>query len=415
MRIPQPTPHTSAFLLFLAFYCLIIIDVRHKSWRDPSSIFFNPNTAFERDYSLTREEQATAFIDSVGKSAEQHDQTKAGRSPSFCVGITTLQREGARYFQRNVGSLLAGLTEKERQDFWLEPFIVNVNPEEHLAYNETWLAAVSDHVLTYADAKPEVKAQVEVFKPDDFMKKALFDYSYLLRTCYEKDVPWVIMLEDDTIAADGWFYRTRNAVEELMGRRDFENVLYLRLFYNERILGWNSEEWMSYVLWSLLVEALVAGILFTALRYGPPENVKPIITPRTCVTIVGICTPMLLAIYFAAGRLTVAPLWRGLSKMPTYGCCSQAFVFPRHQIPALLEYYNSHVHEGGYVDVLTEIYGRREGFDRWALTPSVFQHVGGQSSKGVSVGRWGRKNTENIWNFSFERFDETELEGNHFG
>ena len=61
-----------------------------------------------------------------------------------------------------------------------------------------------------------------------------------------------------------------------------------------------------------------------------------------------------------------------------------------------------------------QIYAKREGFDQWALTPSVFQHVGGKSSKGESTGLWGRKNTENIWNFSFEMFDEKKLEKEHF-
>jgi hypothetical protein len=306
------------------------------------------------------------------------------------------------------------LTKEERQDFWLEPFIVNRDPEEHLTYHEPWLAAVSDHVLTYVDAPPHVKAQLEVFSPGDFMKKALFDYACLLRTCYNEGVPWVIMLEDDTIAAEGWFYRMRMAVEELVQRRDFGNMLYLRLFYNERLLGWNSEELFGYVVWSLSIEALVVGVLFVALRYGPPRT-KMVLTPRTIVMVTAICTPMLLALYFAAGRLTVAPLWRGLNRMPTYGCCSQALVFPRHQIPQLLDYYEAKVWEGGYVDVLTEIYAKREGFDQWALTPSVFQHVGGKSSKGERIGLWGRKNTENIWNFSFEKFDEKKLEKDHFG
>ena len=409
-----PTPHATAFLLFLAFYGLMIIDARHKGWRDPGSIFFNPDIAFEREYSLLREAQALSYIKSASESAEYLNHTKAGLDPTFCIGITTLQREGARYFQRNVGSLLAGLSEAERQDFWLEPFIVNMDPEEHLAYHEPWLEAVSDHVLTYADAKPEVKARVEVFRPDDFRKKALFDYAYLLRTCYERNVPWVIMVEDDTIAADGWFYRTRRAVAELTKRSDYMDMLYLRLFYNERLLGWNSEEWFSYVVWSLFIEALVISAIVAALKYGPKET-RQILTPLTSITIVAICTPMLLGLYFAAGRLTVSPLRRGLNKMPTYGCCSQAFAFPSHVIPEMLEYYNSKVFEGGYVDVLTEIYGRQHKLDRWALTPSVFNHVGGKSSKGEQTGLWGRKNTENIWNFSFETFDEKDLESEHFG
>ena len=412
LSLRRPSPHTAAFLLFLFLYALALVDIRHVSWRDPGSVFFDPARAFERQYSLVREAQATSFIKSAGENADVGlTVPKAGPNPEICAGITTLQREGARYFQRAVGSLLAGLTDAERNDLWLVPFIVNLDPEEHSAYNESWLPQVTDQVLTYADATSEVRAKVQAF--DDVKKKALFDYAYLLKTCYAKGMPWVVMLEDDTIAADGWYLRTKVALNELAGRRDFHSILYLRLFYNERLLGWNSEEWLSYVFRSLLVEVAVAGVLFAALRYIP--NSSPILTPRTCITLIIICTPMCIALFFSAGRLTVSPPPRGLHRMEKYGCCSQAFVFPREQIPELVSWYEVQLANGGYVDVLTEYYAKMEGLKRWAITPSVFNHVGSKSSKSQFVSRWGRSNTENIWNFSFERFREGELEGLHVG
>ena len=406
----RPTPHTIAFLLFLAFYLILYIDVRHIAWRDPGSIFFDPKLAFERHYSLAREAQAISYIESAGQFG---DYTKAGPDPSFCVGIPTLQREGARYFQRAVGSVLAGLTEDERRDLFLVSFFVNLDPTEHVAFKESWLPHVMDKVLTYDDVPRDMKEKVEVLPPGDFMRKALFDYVFLLRSCYESGTPWIVLLEDDVIGADGWFYRMRNAVQELVGKWDFGSILYLRLFYNERLLGWNSEETFGYVVRSLMVEIFVAAVLFAILRYYPPSATY--ITARTLSTVILVCTPMLITLYFCAGRLTVSPPSTGLSRMDTYGCCSQAFVFPREQVPDLITWYESNQLQGGFVDVLTEKYANMNGLDRWALTPSVFQHVGSTSSKGQFKSRWGRSNTENIWNFSFERFDEVELRKDHFG
>jgi hypothetical protein len=39
--------------------------------------------------------------------------------------------------------------------------------------------------------------------PKGHEKKALFDYSYMLRKCLDSGTPYILMLEDDTIAADG--------------------------------------------------------------------------------------------------------------------------------------------------------------------------------------------------------------------
>ena len=120
-----------------------------------------------------------------------------------------------RYFRTALGSTLAGLTEEERRDVYLISFIVDVDPNEHLAYNESWLPLLSDKVLTYNDASEQDSARVHRLVETDleFKRKPLFDYVYLLRTCYERGSPYIIMLEDDVVAADGWYYRTKKALK----------------------------------------------------------------------------------------------------------------------------------------------------------------------------------------------------------
>lgn len=410
----HPTGHAFALLAFLLWFIILVFDVRHWGYRDPGSVFFDPERAFERQYSHTREAEAESYIDIISQWGQQVD-VKATPNPSLCVGITTVQREwsGDKYFRRLMGSLLAGLTPSERQDIYLLPFIASYDEAMHSSYGEEWLDRSSDRVLTYENAPDSVRDHVQELEKNDpdFEEKPLFDYSYLLRHAYDLGTPYVVMLEDDTIAADGWYNRTKEAIATLEEQRarDFNNTLYLRLFYNERLLGWNSEEWPSYIMRIIMLEVLVLATMLLAIFFIP--GAASIIGIGTVCTIMLLIMPMFIALYFTAGRLTVAPPSAGLSRMDNYGCCSQALVFPRDQIPPLIEFFER---EGsGQIDELIEIYANENGLARYALTPSMFAHVGSRSSKETFLSAWGRSNTQNIWNFSFELLDREKLKDDH--
>ena len=114
------------------------------------------------------------------------------------------------------------------------------------------------------------------------------------------------------------------------------------------------------------------------------------------------------------------PVSEGVHQMPKFGCCSQAFVFPRTRIPDLVDLYKSkHI---GYVDMITEEYADANDEVRWAVTPSVVQHVGRHSSKGgdqdTSVVKKHKSKSElteveKLWNFEFERNNAAALRAEH--
>lgn len=102
--------------------------------------------------------------------------------------------------------------------------------------------------------------------------------------------------------------------------------------------------------------------------------------------------------------------------MPKFGCCSQAFVFPQSRVQDLVHLYEEK--KLGYVDMLTEEFANANNEIRWAVTPSVMQHVGTKSSKeepepeqqpqtktGPSVA--------DLWNFEFELNDPGALAQEH--
>lgn len=95
--------------------------------------------------------------------------------------------------------------------------------------------------------------------------------------------------------------------------------------------------------------------------------------------------------------------------MPRYGCCSQAFAFPRSRIADVVHWYEGR--KKGYADTLLEKYADENDEIRWAVTPSLFQHVGASSSKFDKMGN--RRKAKSIWNFPFEWYDPIALRAEH--
>jgi hypothetical protein len=398
------------FVLFAIAFCAAVQYFRIVASPDPSSFFLDVKRAYQRRYSTIRIEEAADFI-----ARSTKEQAKASSDPSICVGIATVQRDDAKYFDLLVGSLLDGLSDAERRDILLLPFIANIDPHTHYAFNESWLFDLADEVLTYENVLKKDKARMRYQEtPKGHEKKALFDYSYMLRKCLGSGAPYILMLEDDTIAANSWYRRTKAALMDMESRPELPSSIYLRLFYNTRIQGWNSEFWPHYLFWSVVFEVLLTSVLWLLHRSNAAAG--RFLTPRTTLTILFICSPACVALYFAAGRLTVHPNPIGIHQRNSYGCCSQALLFPREQVPPLLDYFKKE--KTGLRDVLIEMYADQNGLTRWALTPSVFQHIGSRSSKwkgngSEEVDENGLIATERIWNYHFEAWDAVELRREH--
>jgi hypothetical protein len=118
------------------------------------------------------------------------------------------------------------------------------------------------------------------------------------------------MLEDNVLAASGWYPKTQIAIRELQEKRNFHKAIYLRLFYTTHLLGWNKEEWRSYLCKSLFATGCI-GLLLVWLRLVNTPAAR-ILNNLTLGLLVAVYTPLCIGVFFAAGRLTVAPLRSGL-------------------------------------------------------------------------------------------------------
>ena len=210
MDFRPPWLTSSALIAFFFSYMSLVWCCRLTYYRDPTSKFFDPARAYQPVYSAFRQHEARAFIHSaVDRPFHRSNDT----TPGLCVGIATVNRDGARYFRMSVGALLQGLTETERQDVHLITLIAHTDPILHPAYSEEWLHNLADQVLTY-DLPPEQLQHIQALESEQglFREKALFDYRYLLNACYDVGASHIIMIEDDVLPMNGWYHRTVKAL-----------------------------------------------------------------------------------------------------------------------------------------------------------------------------------------------------------
>lgn len=201
-----------AILSFIALYLCVAQYCRWQYYRDPTSYFFDPQRGYTEGYSSVRRQEANRFITSV--SSNTYNQTRASPTPKFCLGVNSVARENVRYFPTSVGSLLDGLTTEERQEIYLVLFLAHTDPTTHPAYFELWLTNVADKVLTYSLLEDQLKHIQNLERERGlFREKALFDYTYLLKTCLAVGASHIIMNEDDVIALNGWYHRTKKALK----------------------------------------------------------------------------------------------------------------------------------------------------------------------------------------------------------
>ncbi|KAL6716992.1 hypothetical protein ACLMJK_004906 [Lecanora helva] len=397
------SPAAVALAAFFFLYLGVIQYCSYYFYRDPTSAFFDPTRGYERRYSLARQEEADRLIQSNSSAVPS---SKTPRKPQMCVGIATVGRDEEQYITSMIGSLLEGLSGTERSEVYLAVLIAHTNPDEHPIYGEQWLTDSVDKVLLY-DVNQKQKDDLMAWeKEKNYRKKAVFDYTYVLQRCRETGARWIAMIEDDTLAVKGWYPKAIKALEtadSLHPTTNEKDWLYMRLFFTEEFLGWNTEEWPRYLAGSVGVAGMVGMVLLLVRQF----LFDTVITNAVVAFICLVLTPACIMLYFFAGRLSMQPLHPGVYEMPKFGCCAQGLVFSHRMAPKVVSRL-AQVREG-FVDEIIEAWANEANLVRWVVIPSLLQHIGGHSSKGDDFGdksKYDRSVAEKIWNFGFEMYDD---------
>ena len=398
------SPGVIALIALLFIYLALVRYCSYVFYRDPTSAFFDPVRGYERKYSIQRQEQANLFIHNSSHSG--FPSAKAN-DIKMCIGIATVNRDEEQYVRSTIGSVLDGLNPQERQEIFLAVLIAQTDPHVHPIYGEQWLTNVVDKVLLYDVSQEQMADLIAWEQEKDYRKKAIFDYIYMLQRCQDTGAQWITMIEDDTLAVNGWY---RSAIEALAtaddqhSAADEDDWLYMRLFFTEEFLGWNSEEWPRYVAGSVGVTGFVAMVLLLVRRCVYEAHITNKLIAVICLA----CTPAYILLYFLAGRLSMQPLSPGVYQMPKFGCCAQGLVFSHRMVPKVIARLAQK--EEGFADELIEAWANEANLVRWVVVPSLLQHIGGHSSKGDDFGnkaKYDRSVAEKIWNFGFEMYNDT--------
>lgn len=118
-----------------------------------------------------------------------------------------------------------------------------------------------------------------------------------------------------------------------------------------------------------------------------------------------IYSALTILLFFATGRNTIFPLPEGVQEMPRFGCCTQGMVYPRDLVKDIAPYF--HGSKTRAIDSNFEDYANSHDELRFALVPSIMQHVGTSSS------RDDRFYAYKIFNFGFEFNDPNLLHEEH--
>ncbi|CEJ60058.1 hypothetical protein PMG11_08648 [Penicillium brasilianum] len=386
-------------VLFCTFAILYLFSLRYYhnvSYRDPTSYFFDPIRAYERRYSSSRIAEAEEFLSDAGNLRKPIRPEPEHSPPVICAGIATVRRRGQQYVGLTVASLLDGLSEEERNNIFLILLIGNTEPWKHPIYSEKWVDTLADRLLTYQEDDPDFDRLKEWEEGGWYRNKTIYDYTHLMKTCYDTGAEYVAMIEDDTLAVKGWLPSALKALDIVKERTTNKKWVYMRLFYVDDLLGWNSEEWPTYLAWSLIIWASLTGIMVAGKRIF--KNASKFFSANAIWIISCIFIPAAIALHFMAGKQTMWPISPGVHEMNKYGCCSQGLVFPRSIIPDLLE--RTDLTTDWLVDMMVEKIADHEGWTRWAVVPSLLQHIGATSSKGYGFD----DSAKTLWNFRFEDY-----------
>jgi hypothetical protein len=392
----------------VAFVIILILSLRYCAknfYRDPGSFFYKPDLAFERRYSGWRHGESVRWLDQ--NAHYNFAFVHAAPKPSVCAALVTVKRSGEQYVDATIGSLTVDLLPVERKDLYLSLLVANTDPKVHPTWHRGWLHMLVDEAWGWKkeDAQWEVVERME--REERFLEKSLLDYVKALQRCYDHGAPYVVTIEDDVIAAEGWFAKMINGMRqaEEKARVKGHEIAYMRLFNQERSTGWeNQDVGGNHEFWiTLAVNLVIVGVALplrkrSKLARGNLDN-------WSLVVVCLIAVPSLIILFFQAGKASMLPPSPGVYN-ENFGCCSQGMVYPRKAIPSLIESLKKS--NDGQIDLLINDWARENKLERYSLYPVQMQHIGLTSARGTTGA-----DAQAVWSMAFEGLDAAKLKKEH--
>ncbi|KAI1402105.1 hypothetical protein F4819DRAFT_295865 [Hypoxylon fuscum] len=437
-------PGIRALLLLVVLVSLYAIYGSLYFYRDPLSIFFSEEHAFDRFYSATRQAEADEFFDRViaNPTLVQQQLGKAGTNPQICAVFITVGRdmEGRQYIDSALGSFLANMSHAERETTHLKLFFADVpDPNtQHRSYAKLTEAGITDEIFTYPSTLPaqekdhRIKQLIELAKDrrnkHALERKTVYDYAYALDRCVQTtNAPYIALLEGDILLADGWAARTLinlRKIEEMMKdprRHDpIKNQvaagvpntwLYLRLFNQERSFGWSGGTGFRSNNIHVISVAVSIPLLLVLLlaRRQLPRPLARHLDGWALLVVCGVAVPLFIWLFYASGKASLIGSPAGIRE-EFFGCCNQALVYNRAHAGALAEFMTtaSQRELPGRSDMLPKQFAWDRGLARISAYPMLAQHAGRVSAIDTS-----NDEAKRVWSMAFEDLKPYKLARDH--
>lgn len=458
-------PAARVLIFSITLWLLLFVYCNYALWRDPHGAYFHSEHIYDQDYSHVRQQDARDFLQQHSDKL-QSTYGKAGRHPALCAAFVTVRREhpdAAHYFSDAIGSMLEGLAPQERAALNVSVLFANVpDPARHPDFHAPWVSQLIDHASGYEGLPESELAELSrLEEAEDFQRKGVLDYLYVLEQCYrDTRAPFIAVFEDDIVFAADWMARTLLGLQSLAAappsatsgdgsETDARSPwLYLRLFYTETFMGWHEQNdyWYAHLPFTFALVSFTCAtvlVLIHQLLNGfnaiGPDSIgrdtqvatgsgwsrfcKPLgrlglqLDFPTIAVLSFIVAPAFTALIFMAGKynLPMYALREGLGRTirntAPGGDARQkdVGVFPMDAqgcCTQALVFDRARVPElmtylrdrgRGQTDLMIEDYCRDNSLRRFALGEQAVQHVGIMSSRGSGT------DAQSVWAFYFEQ------------
>jgi hypothetical protein len=94
-------PPVRLLIAWVALYTLLVFYGKARFFRDPGSIFYDPDRAYVRKYTDFRLKEVADFIlqHTTGGNQGTVEAFKGGNEPGICVHFATVKRNGEQYIE----------------------------------------------------------------------------------------------------------------------------------------------------------------------------------------------------------------------------------------------------------------------------------------------------------------------------
>lgn len=411
------------FVLSAIFYVAFWVYGSTYFLRDPGSVFYDVNRAFDRDYSAIRDHEVQALLDSpvLGTGSLQHTisyakgYTNGTNEDCLCAVVTTVHRGTSQpYVYTTISSMLTNLTLAERSALELHLLFADFVPEDHRAFANARFLDLVDEVHTYKSlgkTSEEQETMKGYLKHGRMQDKSTEDYASALGICAKKSkCRHVAVIEDDVLFANSWFARTMSSLASLPDsvsslHGDEKAWLDLRLFNQERSTGWSSRKVGDHHEVKICLSAALILAILTPLMWTFFPRSRQIVTPGALAIICVFTIPVGVVLFYQSGKASLLPPASGVWS-EFYGCCTQAQIYNRWHVDHLIDHLKKSVGGDAQYDMAARNFAFDNGLQSLAQYPVMVQHIGRQSALKAA-------DSSLVWSMAYERLGRESLARAH--